>query len=348
MLQTLQGGRAIAAIAVAAYHLSIVFGHDSFLGEAVFWPVTDHGYLGVDFFFVLSGFIILFAHHRDIGHPERWRTYALKRTIRIYPIYWLLTGGIALYTALAAASTPLPHSIGDWLSTILLLRFTDVDTPIGPAWTLFHEILFYAIFSALIINLRFGMLIFAVWTTLLLIQFTYPAGRGAWETMVAAYNLNFLIGMAAFHLYAKLDSRQSWLLLILGVALLLLALATDKTGHWIAPLRIFYGLAFGLILCGAARIETLKAGVKLPLLALVGDASYSIYLLHAHLEPWLLRRCDRLRLMETTPPEMLYIGVLTATVIAGCAVHLLIEKPILTILRRWLLPGHGFERGSRT
>ncbi len=49
------------------------------------------GHAGVDFFFVLSGFIIMHAHTADIGKPERLYRYLWRRATRIYPIYWIVT-----------------------------------------------------------------------------------------------------------------------------------------------------------------------------------------------------------------------------------------------------------------
>ena len=72
-LASLQAGRALAALAVVAFHLSIMMGEDRYGGVPVFGAATRYGYLGVDYFFVLSGFIIAHVHGRDIGRPERLR-----------------------------------------------------------------------------------------------------------------------------------------------------------------------------------------------------------------------------------------------------------------------------------
>jgi len=53
--------------------------------------VAQFGHAGVDFFFVLSGFIIFFVHGKDIGKPSRLPHYVWRRFIRIYPVYWAVT-----------------------------------------------------------------------------------------------------------------------------------------------------------------------------------------------------------------------------------------------------------------
>jgi exopolysaccharide production protein ExoZ len=71
----IQSCRGLAAIAVAAFHLSIDVGDHRYLGHQILRWLTWRMNLGVDFFFVLSGFIILLAHEKDIGQPHRLRRF---------------------------------------------------------------------------------------------------------------------------------------------------------------------------------------------------------------------------------------------------------------------------------
>ena len=50
----------------------------------------NFGYAGVEFFFVLSGFIMVLVHRRDFGQPSKALVFMRKRVVRIYPIYWLV------------------------------------------------------------------------------------------------------------------------------------------------------------------------------------------------------------------------------------------------------------------
>lgn len=87
-LNSLQAYRGIAAVLVLLLHASKV-GYLKF-NYAFLGYKFAFGYSGVDFFFVLSGFIIMQMHHQDLGQPARWRAYAIKRIIRVFPIYWLV------------------------------------------------------------------------------------------------------------------------------------------------------------------------------------------------------------------------------------------------------------------
>src|SRR6478752_6232297 len=151
-INSLQVGRGLAALAVVCHHSQIA-AHD-FGGTSV--PLLSYGYLGVDFFFVLSGFIIF---HSTVGRGKTVADYAVARFRRIYLPYWPV--GIAiglLYTAF-------PHlSAADrewsWLPTITLLPLTS-GTALSVAWTLKHGILFYLVFGAA----YFGRVL---WPTLIL------------------------------------------------------------------------------------------------------------------------------------------------------------------------------------
>src|SRR5205823_13541637 len=110
-LAWLQIFRGFAAVLVVIHHVTgstDFYLHSSFLGG-----LFTVGWLGVDFFFVLSGFIITYIHYGDIGNRSTLKAYATKRFLRIYPIYWIV--------ALLAI---IPFIKSDWLfllkSTLLL------------------------------------------------------------------------------------------------------------------------------------------------------------------------------------------------------------------------------------
>ena len=83
----IQACRAAAAIAVVMFHISVTFAAAKYFNEPIFAQLLRFGSAGVEFFFVLSGFIIYFIHHRDIGNPMALGRFFRRRIERIYPSY---------------------------------------------------------------------------------------------------------------------------------------------------------------------------------------------------------------------------------------------------------------------
>lgn len=347
MLQTIQVGRGLAAFAVAAYHLSIGLVDPRYLGYPVLQSITWRGNLGVDFFFVLSGFIMMLVHHNDINRPERWRAFALKRAIRVYPIYWFYTLVFCLLVALNFGSvTRLPSGAADWISVISLVRLSSVAPPLAPAWTLFHEIAFYAVFSLLLVNRRIGAVAIAAWMLVAVLMFQYaaPSERTPLATLFSAYNLDFVVGMAAFALLARLKLWSAGALGVIGAALLSSCLVVEGRGAVFAGFPLLYAIGFGCILSAVVFFEKSR-GKKLgdvPVVTLLGNASYSIYLTHEALEGLFMKLALRARSIAHVSDEILYVAILVATIMGGCFAYLLVERPLLAFLHERL----GRARGT--
>jgi peptidoglycan/LPS O-acetylase OafA/YrhL len=334
MLKTLQGGRGLAALAVVAFHLSFTMGLTKYGGQATFWWLTWRGDLGVDFFFVLSGFIILHAHIGDIGQPSAWTTYAFKRLVRVYPIYWLYT---AIMVALVAAGlgtvAKLPTPPQAWASDLTLIRFSSEAPPLHQAWTLFHEIFFYALFSLAIVNRKLGFAVFGAWALVCAALYHYPDEfhRTPVSVYSAAYNLNFFMGMGAYLLYRKGVAR--WGVAALGALMVLVNLFVERAGLPTSPL--IYAVGFGAILAGLATVENLTGLNVPPLFTLLGNASYTIYLSHEVVEGQVLKIVLKAHLDHFLHREGVYVVVFLVTAAIGVAAYLFVEKPVVKGLRRF-------------
>jgi exopolysaccharide production protein ExoZ len=335
MLQTLQAGRALAAISVAAFHLSITMGVARYGGVPVFAEFTKHGSRGVDFFFVLSGFIILFAHVRDIGKPRAWGEYIYRRFVRLYPIYWLYTAGVVVLLALGfGTQADLPDNFRDWLSSVTLIRFSDGSPPLPVAWTLFHEVAFYAAFSTLILSRRLGITVLALaaCACIALYHYPLPEERTPFNVYTAAYNLYFLLGMGAYWLFRR--GGRGVVEFALGAVIFVAALMTMGLPYKLSPLLLAFGLA--LLVAGATKLEH-AGSIKVPrFLAFIGNASYTLYLVHLAVEGLLLKIALKTHLYQLVGPQVTYLLVLASTVCAGCAAYALIERPLLA----WLHARH--------
>lgn len=332
MISTLQAGRAIAAMSVAAFHLSINMASPRYGGTHVFDEVTRYGKHGVDFFFVLSGFIILLAHARDIGHPGAWTNYVYRRFTRVYPIYWLYTLGfvIVLMTAGGTDAT-MPDNGVDWFTSLSLIRFTDATPPLGQAWTLFHEVAFYTAFSILILNRTLGMVALAAFALLSIALHGDPQdlSRNAYNVYLSLYNLYFVFGMIAYLIYKR--GGKGVIEAAGGTAVAVAALAT--AWHDVAsPMALAAGLA--LMLAGLAKLE--KSGsLSVPAwLVFIGNASYSIYLTHINVEGLVLKIMAKLHVSALLGPYLTYVAVLIVTVAIGCVAYVLVERPLLAMFSK--------------
>lgn len=330
MLNTVQAGRTAAAIAVAANHLSIGMGKPQYGGDAVFEVFTRFGNLGVDFFFVLSGFIILHAHEKDIGHPERVARYVRKRIIRLYPIYFLYSSIFVGLVLLGVGEVVLPSFAVDWVSIVSLVRFSDTAAPIRVAWTLFHEVAFYAAFAVIVVWPRIGLTLFAIWMAVCFVELDYPTedSRTPWATYTAAWNLNFALGMIAYKVHKTLQYGR--LLMVGGAALSGIAVAMAYPG-W--PFyQLLFAIGTGLLLSGLATRERLGQLTVPFWAALAGNASYTIYLTHSHIQGVALKIYNRLPF--DLAPQLAFVAILVLSVAVGVGLYLLIEKPLLATVRQ--------------
>jgi peptidoglycan/LPS O-acetylase OafA/YrhL len=129
----------MAAVAVVLHHAGELLSAPVFGGYVPMHGMFRFGHPGVDFFFVLSGFIISTVHSRDIGRPRALLPYAVKRLTRIYPIYWFAT---ALAIALSGLGLPGDPALtvgslapGKLLASLLLLPQHSPPL-VNVAWTL--------------------------------------------------------------------------------------------------------------------------------------------------------------------------------------------------------------------
>jgi peptidoglycan/LPS O-acetylase OafA/YrhL len=332
MLKCLQVGRAFAALAVVAFHLSTAFGDPRYGGRPIGQAWTLHGNLGVDFFFVLSGFIILSAHLKDLGQPSRWTTYLWRRFARVYPIYWIYLAIFCLLLALGAGEVAhLPTSLAAWVSAFSLLRFSPDTPPLQVAWTLFHEVAFYAIFSLVILNRWVGITALALWafTCAVTYHYTGESGDSAWRVYTSAFNLEFFFGMGAFALYRR--GRDPWLLIAGGAVIVALAcallIASGRVEHDL------FGLGFALAIAGFTIAESTGRLPSSSAFVALGGASYTLYLIHVPIMGVVLKMVRLSKLTSVAPSVVTWWLVYATTVVVAYLAWIVLEKPLQLALR---------------
>jgi peptidoglycan/LPS O-acetylase OafA/YrhL len=338
-LHSVQIYRASAVLLVVLFH-----GSAFILSRYKVAPLENMfqtGFSGVFLFFVISGFIILTAHHRDLGRPDRLSYYLSRRLIRIYPFFWvvlIIWGGWRIFTG--------DIGMAELASNALVFKGAP-QLIIPVSWTLRYEIVFYALFVAAILDKRLGWLVFLGWFGL---QWGYapPALRGLTDPM----NLLFMMGLGAaigcFRLQTCSDAtrdRLGWLFLMLGltgfvVTMMVYGQLEVDTNAWPGhPVAIFgFGISSALLLLASVSGAINRRMGQWRLIALIGNASYAIYLTHSPFGKLAWNLLRPIKPLWQEPPEpwvanLILVWVAVASVLAGILVHLKIEQPLLAALR---------------
>ncbi|MGM0904267.1 MAG: acyltransferase family protein [Bacillota bacterium] len=336
-LSSLQLFRGIAAILVLLYHNAIIL--EPRLEVEYFWGIfSPFGAHGVDFFFVLSGFIILYAHYNDIG-KAKLTSYFRKRFIRIYPVYWVivipLIPMLFLIPSLGAQGTETELSV---LIKSFLLFPDDTPPVLGVAWTLTHEVFFYLVFGLTLILLKpkYSIPIISIWALISLLSFTGVINfkdTFYLDFIFNKYNLEFMFGMIAAYLFINYKPKFAWLLMISGVIGFVLGGINGELEILEINRVVIYGVSAFLLILGSARFDS-QSNIKTPKLFLyLGDASYSIYLTHYPAIIVLLKVFTILGLDNVMSESLLMHLIALITLLGGCLFHSIIEKPLLKLVR---------------
>lgn len=157
--EILDGLRGVASILVVAFHVLETYSGDRF------HQIMNHGYLAVDFFFVLSGFVVAYAYDDRWGKMTQWDFYK-RRLIRLQPMVIMGTiVGAALFYFQACGAFPLISSTPVWkMLLVMVIGFTMLPLPIpmdirgwqemhplnGPAWSLFFEYIANILYAVIV------------------------------------------------------------------------------------------------------------------------------------------------------------------------------------------------------
>ncbi len=331
----LDGLRALAVLAVMLFH-----------GRA---PFLRGGYIGVDLFFVLSGFLIttiLCTQLRRAGKVSL-RDFYLRRALRLLPALLLL---LACYTLVTLLVAPAPRLLLlDALITLLYVanwaRIIDPMRPdfLGHTWSLAIEAQFYLLWPLLLLGLG------RVFTPRRILSLILGAALAALTLRIALVQA----GASAFRVYHGLDTRadalligcalgfglanglfraelpRAWRVPLLAVSSLGL-LAMAGLAPWNGALMLTFGYsliaalsALLLLLCLGAPAGNLSRALRWTPLVWCGQRSYGLYLWHFPLM--------RLILLQTDSWLALTCGGVMLSLIAASLSYALVERPFLAL-----------------
>jgi peptidoglycan/LPS O-acetylase OafA/YrhL len=343
---SLQAGRGIAALMVVLCHIGAFVGVEPGLWrKAEIYRWLSAGAYGVDFFFILSGTVILLAHSGDISKAGIGRSQPLvpflwKRFRRVYPIYWIFLIPTVLKQLHVdngyAATQRNPYVL---LSSFTLIHIRSLGFNLLPSWTLFHEILFYLVFATLLLNRKLGWIVCTCWFGASFFFFNTDAlflePARYLDMLFSPFHLLFAFGLiVGWMLEARRGPTRLWVLL-LGLAVYAAGLAVEiSTGDRFPIVRILAGAGLALALLTAAEREHIQKFHIPRLLYFLGDASYSIYLSHFLAVSFIARKGFQLDRAWHLNIAVWMLAMFVAAVLVGVLVHLLIERPLLAWLDR--------------
>lgn len=349
----LDGLRGVAAVMVVMFHLL-----ETFTGGSNLKQIINHGYLAVDFFFVLSGFVIGYAY------DDRWGKMSLsgffkRRLIRLHPmiIAGMVIGAVTFYFQ-ASSFFPGISQVPVWqMLLIMLIGFTLLPVPPsmdirgwqemhpldGPAWSLFFEYIaniLYALFIRKFSKTMLSILVFLAGCLLIHLALTNGDVIGGWS--LDAKQLHIGITRLLYPFFAGLLlSRISkpgrikhaffWCSLLL-VVIFSIPRIGGAEHIWMNGLYniVCIIIAFPAIVYMGASGE-LKGSFSTKVNRFLGDISYPLYIIHY---PFIYLFCawvgnNHVSLIDSLPVAFLLL--LTMIVLAYGFVRLY-DVPV----RRWL------------
>lgn len=295
--------RGVAALMVVAFHLFEAHA-TSHLDQLI-----NHGYLAVDFFFLLSGFVIAYSY------DDRWGEMTIgsffkRRLIRLQPmiIMGMIVGAVGFYFQ-DGVIWPLIHQVPLWkMLLVMLIGFTLIPVlpsldlrgwgemhPLdGPAWSLFFEYvgnILYALFVRKFSNTVLALLVFIAGCALIHLAVSSPNGDviGGWSIEPTQFRIGLTRMMYPFFAgillsrIAKLKKIEN--AFILCSAMIILVLVIPRIGGsehvWMNGLYdslciiVMFPIIVYVGACGEIKGRTTKVVGKF-----LGDISYPIYITH--------------------------------------------------------------------
>lgn len=327
--KSIQYLRGIAATAIVFRHLSdrtdkyniIVPGFNG----------IDIGLWGVDLFFVISGFVMVYITKSDQAGFRYIFNFWIRRYLRISPLYYIMTMVIIFVAMYVPSSTELRPSIEHTINSLLYIPSYNLSPVLGVGWTLNYEMYFYLIFGlVLFFPEKYQTTTMTVWFSgSVLFGFFYQSDNAIILQITNPLLIEFLLGVFIGRFFRE---EKIWsvahALIILSVSCLIIIFA--ELFDMGRELRfLFYGIPCAGLVSALIALEArkvIKFDTKLLLLA--GEISFSLYLVHIFVIAGYGKFVMKFSLFEFTNGYILLsfdfiVCFLTATLISK-----LIEQPL--------------------
>jgi peptidoglycan/LPS O-acetylase OafA/YrhL len=315
-------------------------------------PLTRNGFLGVDLFFVLSGFLItaLLMHERETTGGISLRNFYIRRSLRIFPLYYLVLLALLAYMLVRGPSAgqyyaylaELPYHAtytSNWIEKSTMMSIT---------WSLSTEEQFYLVWPLLFVVLGAAALVFLVPFLFLnqavnfgyLHEFLAVAGleydrleilQCTFTPLILGVLVAYLFSAQGVRRFLARNAAVPAVTAALGVAALLAANLPGDLAGW--PRLAFQACSAAVILLLAVRSDGyLQRTLEVRPLRYLGKISYGIYLLHMFAIDVSRRALD---MLHANRPELLFlVSFVVAIAVAGLS-YRYFERPILRLKDRF-------------
>lgn len=355
-LNSIQFLRAVAVLLVT-YNHSI----DIQMQYGVSWQQNTHlqkfGAIGVDIFFVISGFIIPFVANKYTGADQGFH-FLKKRFIRINLIYYiasllLLFVNIFRAWVINRPASSTKENISSFIDTLLVVPTTETTANYLPVlrigWTLSVEWLFYFLFFLVIVSgVKYKLVtLAAIVAFLITMGYVFPPADLRYAFITNPIMLEFLLGTVIFWVYTNVKMMPAFipiLLLTTGIVAYILLITFGYGDVWnssyvrdVSIKRFFlWGLPSSFIVAGCIFSECNNRLTSLwntKPMQLLGNASYSIYLVH--IPTYALITILYIRVGFFIPADLTIFLQFFIAVLAGIGFYKLVERPLLQALHQW-------------
>lgn len=291
-IASIQVCRGFAAILVVLSHLHNV---EAKYCSTHHMQIFRYGVLGVDLFFVISGFVIASVTYGRFGNRHDAVDFLYCRFARVYPIFWVYTS-IALLGYLYKPNW-FNSTYGHKVNILASYLLVPSNTPmlISQGWTLSFEVYFYLVISLLLLiaSRRSALWILAIYGTIVvgIPSLLHLQLHPVFQTMCNPLFLEFTSGFIIFHIYRKSRLHPAVGAVIACAAFIWLGAiilynarihggdVTSISEHaW--QRTLLYGSFAALLIMGAVEMERTGIVCYFGFLEDIGEWSYSIYLSH--------------------------------------------------------------------
>lgn len=322
-INALTGIRGIFAIYVMLYHIN------PFNSSNV---MLSNGYIAVDLFFILSGFILthVYANQFKNGVDEdNFKSFLYNRFIRIYPLYFLILSIVTLYYL---STNKYPTIFYDITSNFLFIQSITGNGFIGPAWSLSTEVIAYLLVPIMISTFfkRTYLLLISIYLSIGVLGYVaYALGRidvyAGWQAIARCIS-EYVLGIGSYVLFLKIKHKDNGLLCI-SITMTSLILLCFR------GFDLFSILLFSIVipLIASSKCIVTRFLSSSPVLYF-GEISYSIYLWHGVISRQFSEYVTNIS--HAIGIDNALLSMVVVTMVLSCLTYHFLELPCKNVLKK--------------